>query len=296
MDEEQVKKLIEKVASDSQYNNSPVPYHTHNGVDSPMVGTITSLAKSGSTALLGDVFLVGGTNVTLAQSGQTITVAVPTVGLTTSFDYQSFTTPGANTWTKPAACLATSLVYVQIWAGGGGGGGQNIATDIASGGGGGECQEMLILASQLGSTVAVTIGAGGIGGTNTSGLIGTASTFGNFVRAEPGDGGVGSTPGVGGKYNTRDVNSGADGGAKGASGANAIKGGGGGSGAGTGAGLNGGTSKLGGAGGSAPTGNGAGIGGSTPAGGGSASTRITGSGNLKGGDGARGECRVWTFF
>lgn len=38
-------------------------------------GSVSSIAKSGSTALIGDVTLTGGTNVTLTQTGQDISIA-----------------------------------------------------------------------------------------------------------------------------------------------------------------------------------------------------------------------------
>ena len=56
-----------------------IPLHTHNGTDTlqiPQTNILngTTLAVSGGTALTGNVVLGAGTNVTLTESGQTITI------------------------------------------------------------------------------------------------------------------------------------------------------------------------------------------------------------------------------
>lgn len=115
-----------------------------------------------------------------------------------------FTTPGANTLTKPP--LAARIRGILFGGGGGGGGGRCGATaSIRSGGGGGGSGATVsfdILASALGSTETVTVGAGGTAGASagtsaanggTAGA-GGATTLGSLVKAEGGlAGGVGST-------------------------------------------------------------------------------------------------------
>jgi hypothetical protein len=72
---------------------------------------------------------------------------------------QIFTVTG--TWTKPTNLPATSLVTVQMWAGGASGSRGSSPSPNGSGGGGGGFNEFTVLASSLGATEAVTVGAGG---------------------------------------------------------------------------------------------------------------------------------------
>jgi hypothetical protein len=88
-----------------------------------------------------------------------------------------------NTWTKPSF---GSFALVTIW-GGGGSGGRNA---YATGGGGGACVQRLYRLSELPSSVAITIGAGGAGRSgNGDGNTGGTTTFGSLLSAYGGAGG-----------------------------------------------------------------------------------------------------------
>lgn len=102
----------------------------------------------------------------------------------TFYNYQDFTSSG--TWTKPAGLSGTELVYVEAWGGGGAGGTTGNTSNGGGGGGGGACEFSTFLASQLGSTVSVTVGAGGA----TSGAPGVSSIFSSLTAWGGGGGGT----------------------------------------------------------------------------------------------------------
>lgn len=96
-----------------------------------------------------------------------------------------FTSSG--TFTVPQGVTAVEVVLV----GGGGGGGSGTGNGIyGSGGGAGQVFMKYISGLTPGSTVSVTVGAGGAGGTNTSGSAGGASSFGAYASAKGGIAGV----------------------------------------------------------------------------------------------------------
>jgi len=83
--------------------------------------------------------------------------------ISTMADLQVFTTPGANTWTKPTA---GNLVFI-ILIGGGSGGGSGRRGASASGGGGGSAGAVtffILPKSSLNGSETVVVGAGGAGG------------------------------------------------------------------------------------------------------------------------------------
>ena len=116
-----------------------------------------------------------------------------------------YTTVGTSTWTKPASA---KMVHVSVMSGGaGGGGGAKVASGTScSGGGGGAgsgCVDLFLRASDLPSTVTVTVGNGGAAGAGASSIgagvaggPGGFSSFGSFVRAERGSGGSGGQVGA----------------------------------------------------------------------------------------------------
>ncbi|MCC6919414.1 MAG: DUF2793 domain-containing protein [Alphaproteobacteria bacterium] len=159
----------------------------------------------------------------------------------------------SGTWTKPA--WAKRVHVVAIAGGAGGGSGALRAAGVACGGGGGggtgAMTEAVFAASDLGATVAVTIGAGGAGGaaqttTDGNGNAGTAggvTSFGSYLKAEidssnPGAGGTTAGGAAGAHQAVKDYPTGSGG-----------SGGAGGTGAGTSAGNGGGRLASGGGGG-----------------------------------------------
>src|SRR5687767_8208667 len=87
----------------------------------------------------------------------------------------AYTAAGSYPWAKPAS--ATWVTVVCYGGGGGGGGGQgNAAGNVrqgGTGGGGGARVERTFAASDLTSTVTVTVGAAGVGGLGGSTAVGS---------------------------------------------------------------------------------------------------------------------------
>lgn len=102
---------------------------------------------------------------------------------------QRFTSNG--TWTKPSS---GSVLFVYAWGGGGSGGKDNSGTERNAGGGGGGARVWKVFnLSDLASTVAVTVGAGGAAlSANGNGNAGGSTTFGSHLTAYGGGGGGGS--------------------------------------------------------------------------------------------------------
>ncbi len=118
---------------------------------------------------------------------------------TQSVDLQTFTS-GTTNWTKPTGAKAVRVECVG--GGGGGGGGVGGAAGSAriggGGGGGGGTNSAIFNATDLASTVSVTVGAGGNGGgggTSGAGSAGSAggnSTFGSYLTCFGGGAGKGA--------------------------------------------------------------------------------------------------------
>jgi len=106
---------------------------------------------------------------------------------------QTFTTAGADTWTKPAGYPTNSRVRIRVWGPGGGGGDSGFGS-ASGGGGGGGFQEIWKVLSDLGATEAVNVGTGGLGATsnNTDGAAGDSTTFGSHATGYSGGGGDGT--------------------------------------------------------------------------------------------------------
>jgi len=137
----------------------------------------------------------------------------PQVNLAETVMVEVFTASG--TWVKPSG-----LIYAEIdvvGGGGGGGGGSSVNGSVGSGGGSGGYARATILASDLGATETVTVGAGGTGGSFGNGSVGGTTTFtrttGDNLVANGGEVGAGRTSpssvsngGAGGTATGGDIN------------------------------------------------------------------------------------------
>jgi hypothetical protein len=136
------------------------------------------MTLTGAAGTLGQVLVSQGSGI------------APIWGSAGGADVQNFTSSG--TWTKPNNA---NFVLVEVWGAGGGGGRPQAGANNGSGGGGGggAYNYRLFSASELSSTVAVTIGAGGAGGTSNggSGSIGGDTNFGRLIVGYAGAGGNG---------------------------------------------------------------------------------------------------------
>jgi len=137
--------------------------------------------------------------IAIASSGVVTFTQTPVFPTSASASVAVFTSSG--TWTKPDNFL---YAIIEVQGGGGGGGGTaNPGSDEAgagSGGGSGGYARKVLLASALGSTETVTVGAAAAGGSSSDGTDGNASTFavasGTNVVGNGGTGGKSRASGI----------------------------------------------------------------------------------------------------
>jgi len=184
-------------ATDSRLSNPRTPTGAAGGdltsstYPNPIISRFATYPISTSAPAAGDVWVYDGS----------------TWQHTAGTDVQRFTTAGTATWTKPTGCKSVRMVL--IGAGGGGGSGHSHASGNKGGGGGGAgggITELVYRATDLPSTLTVTIGTGGAGGTgvsgNTNGNPGSAggatsvsasgTTYGSAAGGAAGQGGTNS--------------------------------------------------------------------------------------------------------
>ena len=131
----------------------------------------------------------------ISSSG--ITCASPASSYT--INVSTYTSTGANTWTKPAS---GTVVRIQLWGGGGSGGRGGLA-DAGGGGGGGGYLEVTLPFASFANSETCTVGAGGASCgadecTGSAGSITTMTVNGNTYTVYGGGGGFGATSADGG--------------------------------------------------------------------------------------------------
>ena len=181
---------------------------TGSGLDADLLDGMQPLALPISTATQSALntkqdTLVSGTNIkTIAGNSVLGSGDLPSSLFGGQADYQEFTTSG--TWTKPAG---VNFVYVEAIGGGGSGAAGADNKQPAGGGGGGFASAFIRAVDIIGSTITVTVGAGGsrVNSATTSntylpGLSGGDSSFGTIVVGKGGQNGdaLGMNSGSGG--------------------------------------------------------------------------------------------------
>lgn len=210
-----------------------IPLHTHNGTDSLQimqtnVQNDTTVAASGSPALTGNVILAGGTNITVTQSGQTITITGSQTGVALA-DLFGDGSDGAVTISSPIT-LTRDMYYssltintgqtlttagYQIFCTGtitingtgnisynGNGGTAGTAGTSSTNGLGGAGGIALTGGTLPGALAGIVGGAGGVANANGGG--GNSPSPSNGVSTNPSigaNGAVGATGGSGGNAN-----------------------------------------------------------------------------------------------
>jgi hypothetical protein len=130
----------------------------------------------------------GNSGKSLTTDGSALSWALSSVFNSYTFNY----TGSTQTWTKPTT---GNLAFIFIWGGGGSGATDNGGAGDSGGGGGGCCFGIFPL-SELGSSISISIGAGGSEpGNDQGGNAGGNSTFGTtsnsyYLKANGGEGGI----------------------------------------------------------------------------------------------------------
>jgi len=199
-------------------SSSPPVYKMRNGSNSAwitvgvldpagfQVGGITPIANGGTGAITAALALAALLPSQSGNAGKALVTDATTASWGTvaaGASIQVFTASGTYT---PTAGKTTFLAFVTGGGGGGGGGGTQSGS-VGGGGGGGGSGFRLYTSAEMGSTAAITFGAGGAGGANNAvfGFGFTGSTGGTSEIDPSGTGltlsaygGAGGSAGAGG--------------------------------------------------------------------------------------------------
>ena len=169
------------------------------------VGGITPIANGGTGAITAALALAALLPSQTGNAGKALVTDATTASWGTvaaGASIQVFTASGTYT---PTAGKTTFLAFVTGGGGGGGGGGTQSGS-VGGGGGGGGSGFRLYTSAEMGSSAAITFGAGGAGGANNSFGFGFTGSTGGTSEIDPSGtgltlsayGGIGGSAGGGG--------------------------------------------------------------------------------------------------
>lgn len=155
--------------------------------------TIKGISEEATDAEVLAKTTIGGTGARLFVNPGSITALINSLQpVIRTYNYAD----SPATWTKPTGLYS---IKVQVWGGGGSGGRLISGSGAVGGGGGGAYAERIFLASELGATETITIGAGGTAKTTDGdGNAGGNTTFGSLLTGYGGGGGASHSAGAGG--------------------------------------------------------------------------------------------------
>ena len=171
---------------------------TYNGPSNSGYGIDVNASTCDNTLITNNIFFENGSGEINDSGTSTLIRGNIGVGDNSSFtlnqDVQTFTSN--STWIKPDGATIVSVVAVGGGGSGGGGGNDGVNPFRPTGGGGGGYSERIFAASDLSSTVNITVGsqvsggAGATGSAGSSGTVGNNSSFGSYLTAYGGGAGL----------------------------------------------------------------------------------------------------------